>query len=79
MSFLARAAPRASVTPVVCRTGSIAALRPAFFSTTVQRGDKGPVETTKEALKKADRVVSNAAVKGIEKGGMVDSILSSSL
>ena len=69
MSFLARVAPRASVAPVVPRTGSIAALRRAFFSTTTQRGDKGPVETTKDALKKADRLVSDAAVKGIEKGG----------
>ncbi|KAJ5584450.1 uncharacterized protein N7459_004250 [Penicillium hispanicum] len=29
---------------------------------------KGPVETTKDTIKKADRVVSDAAVKGIDKG-----------
>ncbi|KAJ5094079.1 hypothetical protein N7456_009940 [Penicillium angulare] len=32
------------------------------------RLEKGPVETTKDTLKKADRVVSDAAVKGINKG-----------
>lgn len=30
---------------------------------------KGPIDATKETLKKVDRTVSNAAVKGIEKGG----------
>ncbi|KAL1991340.1 hypothetical protein VTN49DRAFT_5332 [Thermomyces lanuginosus] len=29
---------------------------------------KGPIDVTKETLKKVDRTVSNAAVKGIEKG-----------
>lgn len=72
MSFITRVAPatRTSVAPVLSRAGGIAALRPAFFSTTVQRGDKGPVEATKETLKKADHAISSAAVKGIEKGGM---------
>lgn len=32
---------------------------------------KGPVEAAKETLKKADHAVSGAAVKGIEKGGML--------
>lgn len=32
------------------------------------RNDKGPVDATKDTLKKADRVVSDAAVKGIDKG-----------
>lgn len=31
---------------------------------------KGPIDATKDTLKKADEVVSNAAVKGIDKGGM---------
>jgi hypothetical protein len=31
--------------------------------------NKGPVDATKETLKKADRTVSDAAVKGIDKGG----------
>lgn len=33
------------------------------------RLQKGPVETAKDTLKKADRTVSDAAVKGINKGG----------
>ncbi|KAJ5287614.1 hypothetical protein N7478_003300 [Penicillium angulare] len=33
------------------------------------RLEKSPVEATKDTLKKADRVVSDAAVKGINKGG----------
>lgn len=31
---------------------------------------KGPVETAKDTLKQADRTVSDAAVKGINKGGL---------
>ena len=31
--------------------------------------NKGPIDATKETLKKADRTVSDAAVKGIDKGG----------
>ena len=31
---------------------------------------KSPVDAAKDTLKKADEVVSNAAVKGINKGGM---------
>ncbi|PGH16232.1 hypothetical protein AJ80_05255 [Polytolypa hystricis UAMH7299] len=47
-----------------------AVLRPAasFFSTSAVREETGPIKATKETLKKADRLVSNAAVKGIEKG-----------
>lgn len=67
MSFLARVRPvtRASLTPV---TRASTAARPAFFSSTPER-QKGPVDATKETLKKADRLVSDAAVKGIETGG----------
>lgn len=32
--------------------------------------NKSPVEATKDTLKKADRTVSDAAVKGLNKGGM---------
>lgn len=32
--------------------------------------NKGAVDATKDTLKKADRTVSDAAVKGINKGGM---------
>lgn len=31
---------------------------------------KGPVETAKDTLKRTDRAVSDAAVKGIDKGGL---------
>ncbi|KAK2873831.1 hypothetical protein FQN49_002035 [Arthroderma sp. PD_2] len=39
----------------------------ALFSTTPHR-QKGPIAATKDTLKAADRLVSDAAVKGIEKG-----------
>ncbi|OAL74225.1 hypothetical protein A7D00_2257 [Trichophyton violaceum] len=42
-------------------------LNRAFFSTSPQH-QKGPIEATKDTLKAADRLVSDAAVKGIEKG-----------
>ena len=72
MSFLTRVAPvtaRGSIVPVATRTSAVAATRPAFFSTTSRLEDRGPVEATKDTLKKADKVVSGAAVKGIETGG----------
>ena len=37
---------------------------------TTARLEKGPVDATKDTLKAADRVVSDAAVKGIELGSM---------
>lgn len=36
--------------------------------TATARCEKGPVETAKDTLKKADRLASDAAVKGIDKG-----------
>jgi hypothetical protein len=36
--------------------------------TTTARLEKGPVDATKDTLKAADRVVSDAAVKGIDLG-----------
>ena len=39
-----------------------------LFSTSVRLG-KGPVETTKDAVKTVDKNVSQTIVKGIEKGG----------
>jgi hypothetical protein len=39
--------------------------------TTSLRLNKGPVEAVKDAAKKVDRTVSDAAVVGIEKGGML--------
>ncbi|TPX19684.1 hypothetical protein DIZ76_017476 [Coccidioides immitis] len=68
MAFVARFSPitRCSLAPA--RSAIFAASRPALFSTTTQRADRGPIELTKDTLKKADRIVSNAAVRGIEKG-----------
>ncbi|EEP82569.1 predicted protein [Uncinocarpus reesii 1704] len=68
MSFLSRAAPVTRLSIAPARSAVYAASRPALFSTTPQRADKGPIDATKDTLKKADRIVSNAAVKGIEKG-----------
>jgi hypothetical protein len=39
-----------------------------FSTTPIAR--KSPVETIKDAAKVVDRTISDAAVKGIEKGGM---------
>ena len=39
-----------------------------FFATSPYR--KSVVDTAKDAVKKVDRKVADAAVKGIEKGGM---------
>lgn len=41
-----------------------------LFSTSVYLR-KGPVDATKDAAKTVDRTISDAAVKGIEKGGMI--------
>jgi hypothetical protein len=60
MSFLI------SRVPVVARRVNPAAI--ARFSTSPYY-QKGPVEAGKETLKKVDRTVSDAAVKGIETGG----------
>jgi hypothetical protein len=45
-----------------------------LFSTSVYLR-KGPVEATKDAVKTVDRTVSDAAVKGIEKGGSLRHII----
>jgi len=37
--------------------------------TTTTRMNKGPIDVAKDVLKKVDRTVSDAAVKGIETGG----------
>ena len=62
MSFLYRTTP-------ICRVAATSSSRPAarcFTTSLVQQ--KGPVEATKDVLKKVDRTVSDAAVSGIEKG-----------
>ncbi|OJJ51567.1 hypothetical protein ASPZODRAFT_138649 [Penicilliopsis zonata CBS 506.65] len=50
--------------PILIRS-SPALTRPISCTATLR---KGPVETTKDTLKKADRLVSDVAVKGIEVG-----------
>ena len=41
--------------------------------------NKGAVDATKDTLKKADRTLSDAAVKGINKGGMCSMLICVSL
>jgi hypothetical protein len=72
MSFLTRFATTARIAAPLSTaraTPSVAAAGQRFVSSTAKR-EKGPVDATKSTLKKADRVVSDAAVKGIETGGM---------
>lgn len=72
-------------TPLTARARSTAAIRYSSLRTagvvprsrdqartisSTPEKDMGPVEATKGTLKKADRVVSDAALKGIDKGGM---------
>jgi glucose-6-phosphate dehydrogenase assembly protein OpcA len=60
-----------SATPAIRTAVRSSALRqsPRLFSTTLVQ-QKGPVEAAKDGLKKVDRAVSDAAVAGIDKGGM---------
>ncbi|KAL4897106.1 hypothetical protein BDV59DRAFT_84805 [Aspergillus ambiguus] len=71
MASLARFTPLttrlASLNPAVRTTPALAVGGLRSISSTSPRGT-GPVDATKQTLKKADRVVSDAAVKGIEKG-----------
>ena len=41
-----------------------------MLSSTTVRANKGPVETTKESLHKADRTISDKVLKGMDKGRM---------
>ncbi|EFQ99616.1 hypothetical protein MGYG_02629 [Nannizzia gypsea CBS 118893] len=68
MSFVTRAAIANSryIKPSIALTGRTQLSR-ALFSTSPYH-QKGPIEATKDTLKAADRLVSDAAVKGIEKG-----------
>lgn len=65
MSFLTRVVPAQS---------AVAGQAYRSFSTTLIT-QKGPIEAAKDVLKKADRAVSDAAVKGIETGGVLLIIL----
>ena len=66
MSILARTPP----VYTTARIYSALTVSAAQYLSSTARRDKGPVDTTKDALKKVDRTVSNAAVRGIETGGM---------
>lgn len=66
MSYLARAVSTRRLA-LATSIDSMKTLR--CFSVSFSH-QKGPIETTKETLKKVDRTVSNVAVKGIETGGM---------
>lgn len=46
---------------------AITTIRPISSTASYQ---KGPIDTAKDTLKKADRVVSDVTLKGIDKGGM---------
>ncbi|KAL2867108.1 uncharacterized protein BJX67DRAFT_353981 [Aspergillus lucknowensis] len=70
MSFLTRlstAARTAVPLNAAATTPSLAVAGQRFVSSTAAK-ESGPVDATKSTLKKADRVVSHAAVKGIETG-----------
>lgn len=71
MSFVVRAAPITTRAAIIAATRSAPALAVATSRSlhASARLQKNPVDATKDTLKKADRVVSDAAVKGIEKGG----------
>jgi len=72
MSFLTRFTTTARTVPSLSAarvTPSFTVAGQRFVSSTAKR-ESGPVDATKNTLKKADRVVSDAAVKGIETGGM---------
>lgn len=75
MSSLARFAPLAArVAAVRTATPAFTAAGTRFISST-PKNEKGPVEATKDTLKKADRVISDNLVKGINKGGMCLSLV----
>ncbi|KAL4810279.1 hypothetical protein BDV18DRAFT_130676 [Aspergillus unguis] len=67
MSFITRLSTTTTRTAAApaARLSTISTQR--FLSSTTPR-QSGPVDATKETLKKADRKVSDAAVKGIETG-----------
>lgn len=73
---------RLTLTPLTTQARAVAGIRASHglrgaVPSVTRRGissttakDMRPMESTKDTLKKADRVVSDAAVKGIDKGGM---------
>lgn len=76
MSSLTRFTPLTSRLAAPVRTATPAfgvAVSRSLSSTT--RKEKGAVDATKDTLKKVDRTVSDATLKGIETGGMSISFL----
>ncbi|KAB8232797.1 hypothetical protein ETB97_000159 [Aspergillus alliaceus] len=73
MSFLTRVTPRlGSLNSIVRSTATPSLVVGGVRSITATAGkQKGPVEATKDTLKKTDEILSGAAVKGIEKGEQV--------
>ncbi|GAD95257.1 LEA domain protein [Paecilomyces variotii No. 5] len=72
MSFITRVAPLSARVSANTTAPVLSVARSRFLSSTASN-QKGPVETTKETLKKVDRTISDAAVKGLEKGEKVSS------
>ena len=74
MSSLTRFTPLiAQARSAAVRTYAPAVSRSPAWARTISstpEKDMGPVEAAKDTLKKADRKISDAAVKGIDKGGM---------
>ena len=72
MSFITRVTPLTSrlATASVGRTTTpaLTVVASRSLSCTTKK-EKGPVEATKDTLKKAERSASNAALKGLETGG----------
>ncbi|PLB52855.1 hypothetical protein P170DRAFT_472747 [Aspergillus steynii IBT 23096] len=63
------------ITPMAARLATRSSIRSPAVGLNLNRSisstarlEKGPVEATKDTLKKADKAFSGAAVKGIEKG-----------
>ena len=72
--------PRTSILPLLARANAVPACRittpgggflaARMLSSTTVRANKGPVETTKDSLHKADRTISDKVLKGMDKGRM---------
>ncbi|PLN78939.1 hypothetical protein BDW42DRAFT_187058 [Aspergillus taichungensis] len=77
--------PRTSILPLLARANAVPACRittqggggflaARMLSSTTIRANKGPVETTKETLHKADRTISDKVLKGMDKGREADKL-----
>lgn len=66
MSFLARV----NTVHATARISPALSVTAARSMSSTARLNRGPVGVARDTLRKADRTVSGAAVKGIEKGGM---------